>query len=477
MFKNFLVIFIIIFSLTDFTQAAISLGQKLAGLILLNVDLNGEAWYVYPVNFKRYYLGKPKDAFNVMKTLGLGAKHDFIEGQEIFPKHVLGKILLDVEYNGQAYYIYPKDRKKYFLGRPEDAYKVRRKLSLGITNENLEKIATVDTDLEKDVVIIIKPPKLILPKDLTYSAEHNMKFSWSASPELTTFDFQLADDQAFTNPLVDLSDVTVKDSTLNQSIKDLKLNQVYYWRVRGKTDSDTTDWSEVFSFKHFHDKIVCKYYKVTYSGQSYDTIGIKNQCWLKQNLNLGQMVKLPAKQSRDGVIEKYCYDNKTGECANNGGLYTWTEIMKLPTICNKSNINECERSNNKIQGICPIGWHIPSDKEWSNLEGSLRKSNNSCVANRDNLWDCANSGTAIKLEIGCDVCNSSGFSAPIAGYIDEAGNSVNKDKFAFYWTSTSDDPTKAWSREIGSSRWVDYAGISRNNSNKNSAFYVRCLQD
>ncbi|MFH1661639.1 MAG: hypothetical protein ABIA02_00875 [Candidatus Falkowbacteria bacterium] len=51
-----------------------------------------------------------------------------------------GKILLQVESNGEAYYIYPDDNKKYYLGRPADAFRIMRELGLGITNSDLSKI-------------------------------------------------------------------------------------------------------------------------------------------------------------------------------------------------------------------------------------------------------------------------------------------------------------------------------------------------
>ncbi|HMB66120.1 MAG TPA: hypothetical protein VKO42_04540, partial [Patescibacteria group bacterium] len=49
-----------------------SLGEDLSGRIVLNVEENGEAWYVYPDTNKRYFLGRPADAFEIMRELGLG---------------------------------------------------------------------------------------------------------------------------------------------------------------------------------------------------------------------------------------------------------------------------------------------------------------------------------------------------------------------------------------------------------------------
>jgi ribosomal protein L30/L7E len=117
-----------------------ALAKRLSGRILLQVERSGEAWYVYPADAKKYYLGRPADAFAVMRRLGLGATHEFISSHTLFPTAVLGKILLDVEKNGEAYYINPVDKKAYYLGRPPDAFRIMRELGLGITNSDLRQI-------------------------------------------------------------------------------------------------------------------------------------------------------------------------------------------------------------------------------------------------------------------------------------------------------------------------------------------------
>ena len=119
---------------------AVTLAERLNGYILLQADSHGEAWYVYPNDLKRYYLGRPDDAFQIMGKLGVGTTHSFITGYTIFPASVSGKILLDVQSHGEAYYIYPQDRKKYYLGRPDDAFSIMRRLSLGITTADLSAI-------------------------------------------------------------------------------------------------------------------------------------------------------------------------------------------------------------------------------------------------------------------------------------------------------------------------------------------------
>lgn len=120
-----------------------TLSQELSGKILLQVEENGEAWYVYPVDSKRHYLGRPADAFSIMRNLGLGiSEGDYSKFNGTAPYSLSGRILLRVEANGEAYYVNPSDLKMYYLGRPLDAFSVMRNLGLGITNANLNKIVS-----------------------------------------------------------------------------------------------------------------------------------------------------------------------------------------------------------------------------------------------------------------------------------------------------------------------------------------------
>ncbi len=119
-----------------------SLSARLSGRILLQVEANGEAWYLNPDNNLRYFLGRPHDAFNIMRELGLGISEDNYNNfsENGTPSKYSGKILLRVENNGEAYYINPETLEMHYLGRPADAFNIMRTLGLGITNDNLEKI-------------------------------------------------------------------------------------------------------------------------------------------------------------------------------------------------------------------------------------------------------------------------------------------------------------------------------------------------
>lgn len=132
-----------------------SLAGRLKGKILLQVESNGEAWYINPENEKRYFLGRPADAFQIMRDLGLGISNkDFDLFNGYASSRLSGKILLKVEDYGKAYYVNPKDLKMHYLGTPADAFRVMRELGLGITNDNLKLI---DAYLNNKVLNIYYP--------------------------------------------------------------------------------------------------------------------------------------------------------------------------------------------------------------------------------------------------------------------------------------------------------------------------------
>jgi len=123
------------------TEAA-TMAQKLKGKILLQVESKGEAWYIHPFTMTRHSLGRPDDAFKVMREQGLGiSEEDYAKMIEKAPAKFAGRILLRVKSKGEAYYVHPTTFKLYFLGRPADAFKVMRELGLGIKDTDLNLIS------------------------------------------------------------------------------------------------------------------------------------------------------------------------------------------------------------------------------------------------------------------------------------------------------------------------------------------------
>jgi len=151
LFKRFrLFLFIIIstfFFGADFYYPNLTYGQpaaaaaNLKGRILLQVESKGEAWYFNPVNSRRYYLGRPTDAYNLIRSLGLGVNNKNLAAFKLKgPQALAGRILLQVESKGEAYYVSPLDLKLYYLGRPLDAFNLMRSQGLGISNKDLALI-------------------------------------------------------------------------------------------------------------------------------------------------------------------------------------------------------------------------------------------------------------------------------------------------------------------------------------------------
>lgn len=178
-----------------------SLYEKLKGKIILKVEELGQAFYINPIEQKIHCLGGPKDAFDIMRGLGIGInnlnlakipigyaqlggkdtdrdglsdifedavwsnkykadsnENSILDKNEIidtkkpigryslvdldmdFAKGHSGKIFLQVLNNGEAWYIYPGNTKRYFLGRPRDAFSIMTDLGLGIANNDFEKL-------------------------------------------------------------------------------------------------------------------------------------------------------------------------------------------------------------------------------------------------------------------------------------------------------------------------------------------------
>ncbi len=131
-----------------------SIATDTAGMILLSVEEHGEGWYVDPVTTSRCFLNRAEDAYAIMRAFGLGITDANLAkipvggtnatGDPVLQKQLSGRILLQVEQHGEAWYVYPKNLHRYYLGRAEDAYAIMSELGLGITVANLATIPEGD---------------------------------------------------------------------------------------------------------------------------------------------------------------------------------------------------------------------------------------------------------------------------------------------------------------------------------------------
>jgi len=135
-------------------------------------------------------------------------------------------------------------------------------------------------------------------------------------------------------------------------------------------------------------------------GQKYFFVKIYDQWWLKENMNIGSFILSDQESADNEQFEKYCYNNKPSNCEIYGGMYQWYEMMdyNLPD----------DGDIGTTQGICPSGWHIPTEKEWEVLIKSFGDTSVAGGALKEpgyEHWDYPNDGAT----------NESGFTALPAG--------------------------------------------------------------
>ncbi|MEI7983848.1 MAG: FISUMP domain-containing protein, partial [Bacteroidota bacterium] len=192
---------------------------------------------------------------------------------------------------------------------------------------------------------------------------------------------------------------------------------------------------------------------VTYEGKTYSTIFIGSQCWFKENLNVGTRINGSQEQTNNSIIEKYCYNDDEVNCNIYGGLYQWNEMMQYV-------------SNEGAKGICPTGWHLPTDAEWTTLTTYL---GGESVAG----GKMKEAGTAHWATPNTGATNSSFFTALPVGCWYSNGNFSGQSWYANFCSSSQYDATNKWYR---SPNYSD-EDVDRNYSNKADGNSCRCVQD
>lgn len=167
--------------------------------------------------------------------------------------------------------------------------------------------------------------------------------------------------------------------------------------------------------------------------QVYETVLINGKWWMAENLKFLPYVSPPVSDSGIYVYDYFEFDvNKAKKTLNYktyGVLYNWAKAMALP---NQYNMELWSGSDSLYQGICPDGWHLPSDKEWNKLELFLKTSSN--------MTDSSN----IALKIKSDTLwygdgngnNETGFSALPSGFRFREGFFDKIGRYGYFWTST-----------------------------------------
>ncbi|MFZ4708164.1 MAG: FISUMP domain-containing protein, partial [Bacteroidales bacterium] len=199
-----------------------------------------------------------------------------------------------------------------------------------------------------------------------------------------------------------------------------------------------------------------------YGGQTYNTVQIGTQCWMKENLNIGNMISGALDQSDDGEIQKYCYNNSPENCSNYGALYQWDEAMQY----------SLEPGS---QGICPTGWHIPTEDEWCTLLTFLDPSVSCSVLAQ---WTGTFIGDLLKEEgsthwLFSSGTNASGFSATGSGYRYPNGQFYGLQVDNYTWSSELFTNGNAFNYSL----MVYGSQISHLEGYRQNGHAVRCIKD
>lgn len=139
---SLVIISILILAPSNSSKAENSLAYRLKGRILIQVESHGEAWYINPSTLQRQYMADGQAAYGVMRNSGIGitnADLNKFQNNKNLAKKQNGKIFLQVQDKGQAYYV-NSDGTLYYLKDGAAAYSVMRNLGLGITDKDLSKI-------------------------------------------------------------------------------------------------------------------------------------------------------------------------------------------------------------------------------------------------------------------------------------------------------------------------------------------------
>lgn len=282
----------------------------------------------------------------------------------------------------------------------------------------------------------------------------------------------------FPNPTVSLSTKTNNGTGLgvfSSSLSGLISNTTYYARAYA-TNSVGTGYGNEISFTTSSGltmNIPCSGTPIVKDtdGNSYNTVQIGTQCWTKENLkvtkyNDNSAIPLEATGSMNGISSTWqklttgaysIYANEISTGSNTtiyGLLYNWYAAKGIATIGSTS-----------FKNICPMGWHIPTDGEWTILTNFLggEVAGGKMKQSGTTLWNAPNNGAD----------NASGFTALPAGYRDISGSFLSIRQNAFFWSTSEDGNNYACYRNlVGSnstfSRYINYKSVGAS---------VRCLRD
>jgi len=214
-------------------------------------------------------------------------------------------------------------------------------------------------------------------------------------------------------------------------------------------------------------------------GQVYNIVKIGDQWWMAENLKatyyadgtpIPKVTDNFAWSSLGSTNKAYCwYDNDSiVNSATYGALYTWAAAMNGEA--------SSDANPSGLQGVCPDGWHLPSDAEWKELEMYLGMSQIDAddygYRGTDEGGKMKETGLTHWTDPNTGATNSSGFTALPSGYRVSNGNVGGMGVWAYFWSSTGNSST-AWLRRL----YYNDSGVNRDYVTKGYGISVRCLRD
>ena len=160
------------------------------------------------------------------------------------------------------------------------------------------------------------------------------------------------------------------------------------------------------------------------------------------------------------------YNNNKYNAEKYGVLYTWAAAMNGAASSNSN--------PSGIQGVCPHGWHLPSDEEWEQLAEYISNDNGGYTKNGDDWYKI---GKYLKATSGWHSEDKStddyGFSGLPGGGRGFSGSFFVIGYIGFWWSATEDVASHAWYRCLSCYN----ESLFRGNLYKENGFSVRCLRD
>jgi len=280
-----------------------------------------------------------------------------------------------------------------------------------------------------------------------------------------------------TRPGATIIDNCTTDGTgsgsFESELTQLEPNTVYFIRAYA-TNSVGTGYGETFGLITLWDNSPMS----DIDGNQYVTFQLGDQVWMAENLKVihyadGTPIDLVESMdqwlSLDVDSKAYArYDNSDSEFGTYGALYTWSAAMNGSA--------SSDEYPGEVQGVCPDGWHLPSESEWKQLEYDLGMSE---LDIRDDGWRgweeggmLKQVGTSLWIEPNYLGTNESGFSAIPGGFREKGGEFRDKGSFAAFWSSTGHEDV-ALMRGLHSNR----GNVLRENYPRRSGLAVRCVMD